>query len=236
MEDHIGKEPGHKKRAVIFANAPLPSEPFIRRYLQEDDLIICADGGANRITEYDIRPHYIIGDLDSASLETLSEMEDVKIIRIPEQETTDLFKALKFAENHGAEKVVVFGATGARPDHFLGNISLLGAFKDSLDVQLIDEWCTILLITHAVIIRGVPGQTISLWPLAGEAAGVVTAGLKFQLNGDTLYQDTRGISNELSEETATIKISSGALLAIVQHPGTDSYTEFEPLIIPENPG
>ncbi len=223
-------------RAIIFANGPIPPEPFIRRFLQENDLLICADGGSNRIVEYNISPDYIVGDLDSTTLETLSILDDVKVVRIPDQETTDLFKALHFVERRGVKNVLVFGAIGARPDHFLGNLSLLKLFKNRLDIQLVDEWCTIFVINGAAIIKGVPGQIVSLWPLTEEASGIWAAGLKYELEGETLYQNTRGISNELAEETATVRVKSGTLLAIIHHPDTTDFTSFSPMIFPESPG
>ena len=160
----------------------------------------------------------IIGDLDSVTSETLNTFSKATIVRRPEQETTDLHKALEYLENRGAEKVVIFGGTGERPDHFFGNMSLFLCFKGKLDLEFIDPWCSIRLINGDMTLTGKPGQSVSLWPLSGDARGVTTTGLKYPLDNETLLQDTRGISNELCAKKATIKIRSGDVLVIMHHP------------------
>ncbi|MBK8821561.1 MAG: hypothetical protein IPN58_02835 [Anaerolineales bacterium] len=45
--------------------------------------------------------------------------------------------------------------------------------------------------------------------------GIVTTGLKWPLQNETLYPNkTRGISNEMMSESATIQIRSGLLLIV----------------------
>ena len=68
-------------RAVIFANAPLPPAGLVNRFLRENDLVVCADGGANRIAGYGIEPDLIIGDLDSVEQSTLDTFGSAEIIR-----------------------------------------------------------------------------------------------------------------------------------------------------------
>jgi thiamine pyrophosphokinase len=60
---------------------------------------------------------------------------------------------------------------------------------------------------------------VSLLPLGRPVQGVTTQGLKYPLDGDTLWPDkTRGISNELAGERAVVKIESGQLLCFhVRH-------------------
>ena len=212
--EHIPKD----QRVIIFANAPLPSEKFIRKYLGNDAFIVCADGGANRIVAMDIHPDLIIGDLDSVTQNTLNTLSEVAIIRKPDQDSTDLQKALEFVEHRGAHTVVIFGATGGRSDHFLGNISLLLLFNKRLSIEIIDERCTIRLVDTYLTLTGTPGQIVSLVPFSGAAAGITTTGLKYPLRNETLSQSTRGISNEFSEHEATVTVREGNLLAIIHHP------------------
>ena len=64
-------------------------------------------------------------------------------------------------------------------------------------------------------VQGAPGDTVSLIPWGGAVTGVTTEGLRWPLRGETLYSHkTRGISNEMSRETAGIEIASGLLLCI----------------------
>jgi thiamine pyrophosphokinase len=63
---------------------------------------------------------------------------------------------------------------------------------------------------------GVPGDVCSLLPVGGPAAGVRTVGLRYPLRRETLYPgSTRGVSNELVLDTATVALDEGALLAVL---------------------
>lgn len=69
-------------------------------------------------------PDVVVGDLDSippASAARLASRAS-ELVRIPDQETNDLEKALGFCAARGWKDVVVVGATGKREDHALGNV------------------------------------------------------------------------------------------------------------------
>ena len=210
-----------EKPVIIIVNGPLPPEEFVQKYIEHAYMIICADGGANRIAGFEIQPDIIIGDMDSVTKETLQKLSNITLIRRPEQESSDLQKALEFIESRvqGKQKVVVLGASGERQDHFLGSISLLPQFADRLSVEIVDEWCTIRFVGKHMMITGVPGQIVSLWSLSAKATGVTTTGLKYPLRNAALAQGTRGISNEFCAHEASITVRSGNLLAIIHHPG-----------------
>jgi thiamine pyrophosphokinase len=66
-----------------------------------------------------------------------------------------------------------------------------------------------------VEVHGRSGDIVSLIPWGGVVTGVQTENLKWTLDNETLYPDkTRGISNEMTGDTATIKIRSGLLLIV----------------------
>ena len=57
----------------------------------------------------------------------------------------------------------------------------------------------------------VPGQRISFFALGGEAHGVTTKGLKWDLNNATIGQNFYSISNECISKSLSITISEGSL-------------------------
>ena len=66
-----------------------------------------------------------------------------------------------------------------------------------------------------VAVNGQPGELVSLIPMGGGAAGVTTAGLRWQLRDEELPAGvTRGISNELVAATAGVTVSTGVILVV----------------------
>ena len=64
-------------------------------------------------------------------------------------------------------------------------------------------------------ITGAAGDVVTLVPLGGPAEGVTTTGLRWPLDGETLPPgSTRGVSNEMTRDTATVSVASGVLLSI----------------------
>lgn len=219
MNDKESEIKSENNDVIIFANGPLPHEKFVKKYLKNAELIICADGGANGIVDWKIKPDILIGDLDSVTKSTLNELGDITIVRRPDQNATDLQKALEYVDSRFDHNgtVFIFGATRGRLDHFLGNISLLPRFGNRLNIEIVDEQSAIKFVGNKISISGVPGQTVSLWSLSSKTTGVSTSGLKYNLRNETLSQGTLGISNELDDDEATIKVRSGDLLAIITH-------------------
>ena len=67
-------------------------------------------------------------------------------------------------------------------------------------------------------VHGRSGDIVSLIPWQGAVSEVETKNLKWALHKETLYPDkTRGISNEMTDETASVSIGSGLLLIVHRH-------------------
>ena len=206
-------------RILILANGILPDLEAARRLIQPRDLIICADGGARHAVALGLTPDTLIGDLDSLEDVERAGMlaAHVEVRQYPQdKDQTDLELALNCALEHESAAIVVVGALGARLDHTLGNISLLA------DARLAGRNCClddgierVLLCRDHVEIRGAPADLVSLIPWDGPAAGVLTEGLRWPLNGETLLPErSRGISNEMLSDTAHVRIRTGILLVV----------------------
>jgi thiamine pyrophosphokinase len=64
-------------------------------------------------------------------------------------------------------------------------------------------------------VHGKSGDLVSLIPWQGPVADVRTKNLKWPLRNEMLYPDkTRGISNEMLGDTASVSIGSGSLLVV----------------------
>ncbi len=202
-------------KALIIGNGPLPSRRRIAALLDDETLIVCADGGANRALARGITPHIVIGDLDSLSPRTAAAFAAAEKIRSEDQENTDLEKALDLLLQRGITRAVVIGATGRRPDHTLANFSILAKYHPRIDLLFVDSWCRMRIIDGAVSLPLPKGTTVSLLPL-GRCEGVTTRGLAYPLNQAVLELGVReGISNLVSDSPVEITLNKGTLLLFV---------------------
>lgn len=207
------------QKIIIFANGELPDLDKARALIHEEDYIICADGGTRHAMALDIKPDLIIGDMDSTEKGQLQKLNDAdaSIELFPhDKNETDLELALHRAMELSPKQILIIAALGGRLDQTLANIALLTDIRlSTFDVRLDDGVEEIFLCRDQVQIRGNSGDIVSLIPWGGAVSEVQTTNLKWALNKETLYPDkTRGISNEMLGETASVAIGSGLLLIV----------------------
>ncbi len=208
-------------RAIIVAGGSPPSEKVWRRWVREGDRIIGADGGAGQALVWGLTPDLVIGDMDSLADEdkVLLEREGCRFVVHPRaKDQTDLELALTYAVAEGARELVVLGAFGGRLDHTLSNTLLLALPQlRRVPVWLVDDREEMVLAQsgQTVSVQGQPGDLVSLLPLAGDASGVRTTGLEWELEGGTLcFGFSRGVSNEMTAPEASIAVEEGLLLVV----------------------
>ena len=66
-------------------------------------------------------PTVAVGDMDSAKA-ALAATSGCRIVRVGEQETNDLAKAVAYCRKQGWRNPTILGACGKREDHAIGNI------------------------------------------------------------------------------------------------------------------
>ena len=209
--------------AVIVASAPeLDIAPY-QEHIRAADLLIAADGGALPLLRAGIVPHVAIGDMDSIDATGLAELEahGIALRRFPrEKDETDLELALLYAAATGATAIDILGALGGRWDHTLANVALL-ALPELRErrTRLLADGQTLFLVRDAAVLEGQAGDTVSLLPLAGDAHGITTKGLRYPLDDASLsYERARGVSNVLLAPPGSVSLRAGLLL-VVQHAG-----------------
>jgi thiamine pyrophosphokinase len=209
-------------RAIVFANGELKHPDSVAALIQDGDYIIAADGGSHHCAQLGITPHLVVGDFDSLGESELKALQasGTRLVRYdPRKDFTDLELALEHALKNGAREALVFAALGRRWDQTLANLLLPAAQTLSdLAIRLIDGAQEISLLRGGENCRleGQVGDTLSLIPLTMEARGILTQGLEYPLNRETLYLGvTRGISNVFSEPQASVALEEGLLLICV---------------------
>jgi thiamine pyrophosphokinase len=215
------------QRIVIFANGEIPDLDKARLLLRADDYILCADGGTRHALALGLQPNLIIGDMDSTERDQLQKLKDADVpieLFSHNKNETDLELAINHAIDLNPSQIIIIGALGGRLDQTLGNITLLTNHQLStlrqssgqiFDVRLDDGVEEIFICRDRAQVHGRSGDLVSLIPWQGVVTQVQTEDLKWPLKSETLYPDkTRGISNEMLGETASVSIGSGLLLIV----------------------
>ena len=207
------------QRIIIFANGELPNLEKAHTLLQRGDYIICADGGTRHALAMNITPDLIIGDMDSVEKGELHKFQEseVPIELFPhDKNETDLELAIQRAVEMMPAHILIVAGLGGRLDQTLANITLLTGHRlSTLDIRLDDGVEETFFCRDRVQVHGKSGDIVSLIPWGGEVSGVETENLKWPLKNETLYPyKTRGISNEMLGEEASVKIKSGLLLVV----------------------
>ncbi len=207
-------------RIVIFANGELPDGERALSLLQPSDVIVCADGGTQRALSLGLKPDVIIGDLDSLepSAPGSALVSGATVQQHPhDKNETDLELAIQYAAAQAPSSILIVAGLGRRLDQTIGNIALLTAPElAALDVRLEDGLEEVFFCRGQSEIVGNRGDIVSLIPWGATAVEAVrTEGLRWALHSETLYPDkTRGISNEMLDTIARVRIAGGLLLVI----------------------
>jgi thiamine pyrophosphokinase len=210
-------------KVVVFviSGGELGDPAFLRQASERTrpQAVICADGGTRHIGDAGIVPDLIVGDMDSLDPELLRRYEasGTRIVRhAPAKDETDTELALAEAFRMAPEEVWIWGALGHRIDHSLANISLLVQGRQKgIAVKLIDQWCELFLIDRRTVIQGEAGQTVSLLPFGGPAAGVTLMGFEYPLTRALLALGRPlGVSNRLTGAEGVVDVDSGCLVAV----------------------
>lgn len=209
----------NKKTVVIVAGGNVDTK-LLENYLNTNTYIIGADKGLEYLEQLGIKPDFALGDFDSASFQIRESYiaDERTMVLNPMKDYTDSHVALMHALEQKPECIYIFGATGSRIDHMLGNIQLLyqarladvDAFMiDSTNkIQLIDNECTIKKDTQY-------GKYVSVIPFGQRVSGIDMQGFVYELKDATISQgETIGISNEIREEEGHITIRDGYLIVL----------------------
>lgn len=201
-------------RALIVANGSLPNEALVRAEIDSADYTLAADGGANSLHALGMTCHAIIGDFDSIDADALPGIERIPT---PDQEHTDLDKAIEHLITIGYRQIAMIGVTGTRLDHSFGALEMLIKYGRIALLRLIDDVGCACLAGDEVTFNVVPGQTVSLLPI-GTVESVNTEGLKWNLKGEKLASGVRdGISNVALGDSVTVRTRGGNLVVYLHH-------------------
>lgn len=203
---------------LVVASGARP-DPLVINALPVIDFCVAADGGGDYAIALGMEVDTLVGDMDSISASGLSRLRSERI-EIQEhssnKDRTDLELAMMRAMDEEPDLVLVIGIGGGRLDHALANVTVLAS--DDFSAAPVDGLigsARVSVIRGERVLSGVLGETVSLIPIHGTAAGVTTEGLQYPLVDEPLTAGSaRGVSNRFVATSATVTVGAGVLLAV----------------------
>jgi thiamine pyrophosphokinase len=214
---HIVRE--KQEPALIIANGEACTMDLLEQLLEWSPLVVVLDGAVERVMSLGIKIDVLFGDFDGLDI-SLEEIEKnqfpIEIIHAPDQEKTDLEKALDYLISRGFPAVNIIWATGRRSDHTIANVTNLVKYRELIQVKMIDNHSVIYPLSPfpAVFSKWYKaGTLISLIPI-GVAEGIETENLVYPLKKESLTLGQRiGNSNAVEKDgLISIKYTKGEML------------------------
>ena len=198
---------------VVLANGDFPTHPLPLFLLDQAKTVICCDGAAQKLLAWGREPHVITGDMDSLSIE-LSERFNDRIIPSSCQQTNDLTKAVNLCIQKNIKHIHILGATGAREDHAIANISLLADYALHLQVEMITDQGIFIPLLGTQEIATQPGMQISIFSLDPEIE-LLANGLQYPVENVRFDSWWKGSLNQATGTKCRFTFSKGRLLVFM---------------------
>lgn len=183
---------------------------------RQGDLLIAADGGYASLRAIGLRPHLVVGDMDSLA----GRVRGVPLLRFPvRKDDTDLSLAIRVGRSRGYRRFLLYGASGGeREDHFLAALQLMGGLcQEGLRIRLVAPRFSVYALCRGnLLFKTTPGSTVSVFSVSNESRGVYLRGLDYQAEDLRLQSGfPMGVSNRATGRSALVGVRRGALLVYV---------------------
>jgi thiamine pyrophosphokinase len=204
-----------QQATVLVANGPVVWSPQLRELALSAAVVVAADGGANHLREVGLCPVAVIGDLDSLAPATRRWVGETRIVHRPDQDRTDLDKALEWTFTEAAQSpVTVLGALGGRIDHALANLGLLARHARGDRLVYRDPHTSAVAVTGLAELPAAPGETWSFLTF-DPSVRVTVRGVEWEVvAADLAAATTPSVSNRATGHRVVVEASGGAVLAI----------------------
>jgi len=200
--------------ALIICGGTPPKKQLLETHINNADLKIGADSGGHVFLGYGFTPDIVLGDLDSFKY---TNHEDIHTLKLEDQNSTDLDKALNYALENGAKTCSVLGAFGKRIDHQQKNLSSLVEFHGRFESLVFEDDYGRTFLADSPYEEDIPmDTTISFFPVSGFVRNFISSGVQYPLNNVTLEPGVQdATSNKVTASPVTLEFSSGKLAVFV---------------------
>ncbi|QQT91093.1 thiamine diphosphokinase [Peptoniphilus harei] len=206
------------KKALLISGGRQVSKELIEKYL--DRFIIIADGGARLLMKYGLRADILLGDLDSIGEEALTYIKEheIEVKKFPaKKDFTDTELALSYLVDEEYKDIVILGALGTRLDHELANLmNLKKLYMKGIRAKIEDDYNEVIYVEEGFYDFEKTNKKYFSLINAGTSMNFTTKGLYYEVEDLEINSEnpSRGVSNEMVGEKATIKINSGSAFII----------------------
>lgn len=201
----------YDKIIAIIANGEIIESQLIKTILSDVSVIIAADGGAVNCRILGIKPDYIIGDLDSVTPELRRHFSGTKIINRPDQNYTDMQKAIRFALTLSPRRLKILSAFGKRADHTIGNMLIFQEYWESVPIEIYDNYGKMQILNAGKhVIKGETGKTVSILSMT-QVTNLTLKGFRYTISNRNFNPSFIGVSNVYESENCQIEFDSGKL-------------------------
>lgn len=206
------------KKALLISGGRQVSKELIEKYL--DRFIIIADGGARLLMKYGLGADILLGDLDSIGEEALTYIKEheIEVKKFPaKKDFTDTELALSYLVDEEYKDIVILGALGTRLDHELANLmNLKKLYKKGIRAKIEDNYNEVIYVEEGSYDFEKTNKKYFSLINAGDRMNFTTKGLYYEVEDLEINSEnpSRGVSNEMVGEKATIKINSGSAFII----------------------
>jgi thiamine pyrophosphokinase len=201
--------------ALIIANGASCSFDLLGQLLEWSPIVVVLDNAIDRVLQLDIKVDVLLGDFDNDfDPEIYKEKQyPLEIVHTPNQDKTDLEKALDYLIEKGHKAVNIVWATGKRADHTLTNITNIVSYRNKIKIVMLDDHSKIFLLPNKFEKWYTANTPISLIPV-GKVTGITSQNLFYPLQNDELNLGYRsGNSNHVVQDgIVIITHESGDLL------------------------
>ena len=180
------------------------------------DLLIAADSGLELVSRLGLTPDLTVGDFDSLGRVPTGD----NVVRLPvEKDVTDAAAAVTLGRARGYSRFCFIGCTGGRPDHTFAAYQLLAELAGRGEAGLLfgDGFTVTAVRDGALDFPALPGGTLSVFAVGGDASGVEISGAFYPLSGATLSPTfPLGVSNSFIGKPVKIGVKDGTLLVFAE--------------------
>lgn len=206
----------HLMHALIVLHGPESKLEQLYSHRSRYDFIIVTDGAANNLPSW-LEPSIICGDFESINIDSVRQRyPQAEMAYLPDQNSSDLEKAILLARSRGARQITLCDGFGGRVDHSLCSLSVLIRYHSEFPIAALADDAIVRVLSPAAYAGSVMkldtevNDIVSLVSLV-PCSNVSASNVQWPLAKFDLCAGTRGVSNRALGREVSVAIHSGLI-------------------------